>query len=437
MHKSLTKSASNQLSLSALDALRGLAALYVMLSHVRWFLWASQKEYVDSGQGGIGAFIAASSALLAYSHHAVLLFFLISGFCIHHRQAKLMMEGASSTSGKKLFDVPSFAWRRARRLYPMLLVALILTGLMDYLGNAINPAFYAGQTGYPGIDYLPRPDFSAAVLIGNLLMQGGLVVPAFGNNMPLWSLAWECWFYVLYPVVLWLSVRARSLGMLAVVSAVSAFSLAYGQSTPIPGWVRVVLTYWIVWVLGAAIAEAYVGRLKLPGLRLAAPLALIAALAVMLELALRHVMYLGGGNVTFNDPGTDLMLSMAFAVLLAYVMLGLPRAVRPVVESAARRLRPLGDISYSLYIVHYPLIVLISALWLSRRDRLPLGAELAVPGAISALALGWVCWFAVERFCVSQREPGRVKVVTGRLITEDTAHVLVVSGAERPRVNHN
>lgn len=399
-----------RMSLSVLDALRGLAALYVMLSHARWFLWATHKEYLESGQHGFGTVLATLSASLDYSHHAVLLFFLLSGFCIHYRQATLLSTANESLKKRKLLDIRSFARRRIKRLYPALLVALVLTAILDYVGLQINPGFYAGQTAYQGLNTLARPDFSLPTVIGNLLMQGGLIVPPLGNNAPLWSLAWEFWFYVLYPVVLVLSTRLRTLGMLAVVGGASVVAFAAGGfGVALPQWIVTVLTYWVVWGAGATIAEAYAGRIRLPGLRLLAPLAVALGMGVAVVLALRHVNYLNGANVTFVDPGTDLLMSAAFAVVLAFIMLDLPLSLRHRVEAVARWLAPLGDMSYSLYIVHYPWLALMSAWWLWQNPRLPLGAELAILGALTSFALGWCLWYFVERHCVSSKSAVRVQ----------------------------
>jgi peptidoglycan/LPS O-acetylase OafA/YrhL len=89
--------------------------------------------------------------------------------------------------------------------------------------------------------------------------------------------------------------------------------------------------------------------------------------------------------------------------MLAYLMLNVSPRLGAPIERAARRIAPLGNISYSLYIVHFPWLALIAAWWLSWHTRLPLGPELAIAGAISALALGAMCWWAVERHWVRRR----------------------------------
>ena len=400
--------------LTILDALRGLAALYVLLHHARWLLWTGREGYLLSQGRGFGYLLATLAGFLRYGEEAVLLFFLISGFCIHYRQASMLAtaRGVAGPADRPLFDVRSYAWRRFRRLYPPLLVALAMTALFDYLGARLNPDFYAGRTGYALISgwFLDRgrPDLgvlhSFTTLMGNLLFQSSLAVPAFGTDTPLWSLAFEFWFYVLYPVPLLLSSRFGARTMMGVVGIVSVAALLVSPSSSswVPGWILRVLTYWAIWVGGALIAEAYVGRIQFAGLRWLMPLAVTGLIALAIN---ADTPFFGtNGTVHYAEPQlTPLLWSASLGVLLAYVTLSAPARFRRRIEQAARCLAPLGDISYSLYLVHLPWLGLLSAWWLSSHERLPLGAELAVPGAISALTLGVCCWYLVERHFMSPR----------------------------------
>jgi len=383
------------LDLSVLDALRGLAALYVVLHHARWLLWASQREYVSLGGQGVGLVVATLSSSLIFGHQAVMFFFLLSGFCIHYRQAK-SLHAVRGTG----FNVASFGLRRIRRLYPMLLVALALTAILDQIGMHINPQFYSGNASAPSVQAaMEIPSYSLHVMIGNLLMQGSLSVATFGTNVPLWSLAYEAWFYLLYPVLLMLTARARAGGMLLVILAISLIALLFPQFLPIPAWLAPVLSYWVVWAIGAVIAEAYVGRIKVPGLHLLGIAGAVLSAAMLAAVALDHA------TEESVQAGTELLVSVGLAGMLTYALLGLPAQLGQLIGKNARRLHLLGDISYSLYVVHYPWLVLVSALWLTYHARLPLGAELATAGVASALALGWCCWYLVERRFVSTSRP--------------------------------
>jgi peptidoglycan/LPS O-acetylase OafA/YrhL len=392
------------LELAVLDALRGLAALYVMLCHARWFLWAGYYEYLTSDPPALGRLLAVAFSGLRYGHQAVLLFFVISGVCIHFRQAGALAgaPGAGASRRRSPLDVPAYAWRRARRLYPPLLLALALTAALDAVGARVSPDFYEGLTPYPLLnENLGGRSHSFTTLLGNLLLQPGFAVPAFGTNVPLWSLAFECWFYVLYPVLLLLSLRsgpARATGAVAAVSAVALCASLTG--VPLPGWLLSVLTLWIVWAGGAVLADAYVGRVA-P--RRLGPAAVVAG-ATLVALALG-----GPASIGVSDLLSDLLWGVSLVVLLGWLLLTPPRRLRGPIERLGRRLAPLGDVSYSLYLVHAPWLALLSAWWLSSHPRLPLGAELAVPGAASALALAWGCWYLVERHVMASRSRSRLR----------------------------
>src|ERR1051325_8782726 len=148
--------------LSALHRLRGWAALYVVLVHVRTLLWAWPP---DAAAGSWPD--QAIGYLLGFPHQAVLLFFVISGFCIHHRQA---------VSGTRRLHLGKFARRRITRLWPPLALALVLTAIFDAVGTQIDPGLYAP------LDL----SHSISTFVGNLLMQAQLAFPVFGTNVPLW-----------------------------------------------------------------------------------------------------------------------------------------------------------------------------------------------------------------------------------------------------------
>jgi peptidoglycan/LPS O-acetylase OafA/YrhL len=372
-----------------------------MLGHARWLLWAGYHPYLSTGTRALGRVLALSSEGLRFGHQAVLLFFLISGFCIHYRQAKMIaatQDHHDPILGTVL-DIRSYAMRRYRRLYPPLLVALVLTTVFDYLGTRMNPSFYHGETAYPLINAnLGGASHSLTTLLGNLLLQPSFAVPAFGTNGPLWSLAFEFWFYVLYPLLLVLSVRCGRKVMIGIVAAVSLAGFIAHQPFPwIPAWILRICIYWIVWTAGALMADAYVAR----GRRMVR-----SWLAVVAVVSLPLIVILTPRDEQFT-AASDLAWSTALAILLGYVMLAPPRALRSIIERSARRLIPLGNISYSLYVVHFPWLALLSAWWLATHRRLPLGVELALPGACSAVLLAVCCWYLVERHFVSSRTAER------------------------------
>ncbi len=384
------------LDVSVLDAIRGLAALYVVLFHARWLLTWPALSGTDSGlKHGI---VAAVSTSLSFGHLPVLVFFLISGFCIHFRQAQ-KLASARTGSWWHPFDIGSFGWRRIRRLYPPLLAALAITALLDYVGMHLNASYYAGQSQYDSFNvYLSQNGHDWWTLLGSATFQAGLLgFNVFGTDLPLWSLSYEFWFYALYPLVLIAATRFGPRGVLVVSMPVSALALIAVLDDPtwVGAWLPRLLTYWVVWAAGALLAEAYVGRIRLRGLGMLVPWALLVIVADALNFA--HPV------IAMEEPVRDLIWSAGLVVLLAWALLECPAAVAPRVHRFAASATPLGNISYSLYVVHMPVLFLLSAWWLSAHSALPAGVELATAGVVGALAMAVVCWYLVERHCVSRR----------------------------------
>ena len=394
--------------LAVLDALRGLAALYVMLGHAFHFLIAQTVSTDPSSASGL--VLQLGTGMFRWGHEAVLLFFLISGFCIHYRQARGLRTGmVRSSTLWSWFDVRAYGLRRFRRLFPPLALALAATAVFDAIGHRVNPDYYAGA--YVTVtEHLQAPSYSITTFLGNLFFQASFAVPPFGMNGPLWSLAFEFWFYALYPLALVITWRWHVGWLLAIAAGASLTALvlmpstllgpgaelgAY-QSGLVPWWVAVVFLYWSVWIWGAAIAEAYVGRFRLPRILGLLGIAIVAAGLLWLKLGWP------------SDRATpwrihDLVIAGLFALALAYVMVVSPNWLRWPVERVAKRLALLGDMSYSLYVVHLPWLVLLSAAWLSIHATLPSGAELFIAGTVSALLLAFASWYFVERHFMTPR----------------------------------
>src|SRR5207253_3044723 len=95
---------------------------------------------------------------------------------------------------------------------------------------------------------------------------------------------------------------------------------------------------------------------------------------------------------------------LGLSALLAGAMLASPRSTAGrFLEAASRLLRPLGAMSYSLYVLHLPWILFLAGWWIAGPRMLPLGPELMVLGIASSVLLAGVCWLAVERHFVSNR----------------------------------
>ncbi len=109
---------------SGLDALREMAAWGVLLFHARQETWMGLSEFVRSHRMGFNMESILAIALLpfCYGHVGVSIFFCINGYIIHR------IYGMHDH-----FDAKRFFLRRAKRLYPVYLTAVLLTLAVQYV----------------------------------------------------------------------------------------------------------------------------------------------------------------------------------------------------------------------------------------------------------------------------------------------------------------
>lgn len=359
--------------LAFLDGLRGLAAFYVMVGHARWLLWEGYsegfKKHPERYSAPAKAMVYALSAF-RFGHEAVLFFFVLSGFVIHLRYAKKLSEG-----GKPPFDFWRYLGRRARRLYPPLLAALALTFALDLIGRALHLPTASGTTLYPLINANIGFNHSAPTLLRNLVF---IMDPVFGSDGPLWSLNYEWYFYLIYPAIYLIARRSLSLGTFTVM-ALSAVGFApiWPRSML---WLQVVFQLMIAWWFGALLAERFASRrfqVSYRALRwfVLAPLVLL---------------------VGHWDPGPhDIVVALGVTGFIAGC---LGYQERGGSLRLLARLRPLGNMSYTLYVVHFPILALMSG-WLMRANDgwLPQHFGWIPVGVLLCLSVAWAAHLVVER----------------------------------------
>lgn len=362
--------------LSFLDGLRGLAALYVAVHHSRWLLWEGYSlgciKHPDFYTPFVKV-ISLSLSVFKYGHEAVLFFFVLSGFVIHLRYSRILQAKGKESS----FDLPSYLWRRARRIYPPLLAALCLTYLLDSLGERLDLSIYRGQTPYAGINDNVGSIHGWKAGLGNLALLMKTYGPVWGTNGPLWSLKFEWWFYMMYPA-LWFITR-RSIGIATVLVAVF-FVMAYQfEKWPIK-LLHDISTMLIIWWLGALLADVFVGRLRISLLSIA-PLSLGTVVLPFLNLP-KAVYELGWG--------------LGFCGILAGCLW---LTQRNVALSLLGILKPLGEMSYSLYVLHFPILVLMSGILMKSNPKgeLPFHFGWVPLGTIVSLGVAYGAHFIVER----------------------------------------
>jgi peptidoglycan/LPS O-acetylase OafA/YrhL len=353
--------------LNSIDALRGTAALIVLLAHALGY----HDQPVDRP-----AWYQIVFTILYQGYLGVPLFFLISGFCIHlpwARKRASLAEVEPLTSRQLDLDFQAFWKRRLRRLYPPYAIVLCLSmGLLVLL--------YWRGTAYSYVANYPEPatNWIALDFVTHVLMLHWLhpVLDGGGGNRAFWTLAREeCFYLVYFPLLAW----RRKLGMSNAMIIVGAVSLALpwcvqwlvpdSFQRTMPG---TVVSYafntihsapllWIQWCLGMVAAEAYAGTVQLPrwcSLLWLTPLWFAAA----------------KWSESYANALRPLLWGMVFFTLInacvQYECKGSGVHSRPL-QWLGEKLAWLGVFSYSIYLVHQPLITILTRVFQLKPDGTP------------------------------------------------------------------
>jgi len=347
-----------------LDLIRALAAWAVMWGHLRadFFVDYSQLRH----DGLLSSIIYF---LTGFGTEAVLVFFVLSGFLI---SSAIFSRRAAGT-----WSWRDYAIDRSSRLYVVLIPGLLFGLLWDTVGSSIfaSTGVYSQPLKSFGL-FVVQGRLGVGTFLGNLFFLQTIVCPTYGSNGPLWSLANEFWYYVLFPVALaaglaWKQRSARAAIPLTILAAcVAAFV----------GWT--ILLGFSIWLSGTILVLAYSKwTISSKGSLVLYTLASSVVLAVSLVAART------GSSAVL---GNNLSVGISFSVFLFAVLQMSPGAVG---ASYSRIARTVAGFSYSLYVLHFPLLLFLTA-WLVPSQRWqPDSVHLAYGLAIGVAVLGFA-WLA-------------------------------------------
>jgi peptidoglycan/LPS O-acetylase OafA/YrhL len=336
--------------LSGLDGIRGLAALFVVLHHC--WLMSFPGFPVDNGPGWAG--------WLLYGHFAVVVFIVLSGFSLGVGPAR---------SGWRLDSFRGYAHRRAWRILPPYWPALIFSLIVAW--TIVRQPDQVAPTG-------------KSVLIYGLLLQDVFGAPT--PNGAFWSIAIEAQLYFLLPIGLLI---LRRLGATALITAVLMPVLLIGVFSPYVPAVHSLTRFTPQFAVGFAlgmVAASVVGNdrySRYPWHWLALGALVPAVTMILVKGSVWNVSHY---------LWVDLALTPAIVLLLAAIATGSPRALVRFLD--IRPIRSLGGFSYSLYLVHAPIIVAVALLIVSPHVNPGVPAFLATLGIGVPLALGIARLFA-------------------------------------------
>jgi peptidoglycan/LPS O-acetylase OafA/YrhL len=309
-----------------LDAVRFGAAMLVLLSH---FAYPRFSE-------GDWLFIRT----LNLGSDAVVLFFVLSGFVIAFVAEQRDREAAT------------FFFNRATRLYSVLLPAMLLTVVCDTIGRAAAPEMYDGMWWYNA-----EPIWRQVAAVVSFTHEGWGSGVRFGTNGPLWSLGYEAWYYALFGALFFL--RGSQRVVVAVVIAVLAGPRVLAL---LPAW-------WAGVMLWRRLSDdAPVSRRNALILCIV-PIALYAvwlASSVPETLKVLTAVVLGADTVNWLRFSDEFVWNALIGLMVAVHFFGvwhLCRAsVREPGERFTRSVRWLAGATFSIYVVHYPVLQMLDGL---------------------------------------------------------------------------
>lgn len=322
-----------------LDALRGFAAFSVLLSHWRDAFFVDYPVLHHHN-----LFIAMAYVASGLGHQWVIVFFVMSGYLVGGSVLR------SAAAGR--WSWRSYLLARLTRLYIVLLPALALGAVLDQAGMHApgTNVVYSGNSGMHALSFDVHATSRPLALAENMFFlqtivlpgRHGQTVPTFGSNGALWSLCNEFWYYLAFPLLVLL------------------------VAAPAPWWTRTFCGLGLVtwgWFVGWSIALLGIPWLMGAGIVFLPPLRIGSSIVrgIMIAAALG---LLGAGLVLGKHWGGSIVSDLVLGVAVTFLFwVTLHCATAPVPGFYTRLARRAARSSYTLYLVHLPLVVFIKAVF--------------------------------------------------------------------------
>lgn len=296
-----------------LDWVRFTAALMVVACHARGYTWAQWNELDPHDHT---KFAETFFILTENGNEWVVAFFVLSGFLVG---GKVIERSLAQT-----FDPWAFAVDRITRIWVPLIPALVLT---------------TGVALYCGFPIL------FAVLLGNFFSLQGIFCDIFGNNVPLWSLSYEVWFYILTGVAALIVMRPKT----------HRLWLWLGLAASLAAFTKLWPVFLSCWLIGAFSYFLSSGK-KSTGL------GLFGLFLALLGICL-FKMYEDPGPIDdylhawLPSPNIAWLIeSLGLGIFFADICHREPHS--PLMMRFERFGTSLAAFSYTLYLTHYPILLL-------------------------------------------------------------------------------
>ena len=362
-----------------IDAFRGLAAMWVILYHSReQWVGFYQIRSTPEAYSVFDRLLAWISLPTACGGSAVMLFFLISGFCVHLPYA----------AESRAFVATQYALRRTFRILPPYLFAVALTCLLEWLvywmhGAAPTPWSRVFRVAMLSQNYGSR-DYGNHD--GQLLTNGSL-----------WSLPIEVELYVAYLVFYFLLKKTTALSTGIIVSVVSLLA-TIGYLCGLEELSDNFLRFWAMWCAGALLAECskrgQLSEFRTWNLWILLLIAVSAAVGVS-----RH----------WPEGILEYLWAAVYFHLIWFALLK-PGSINLLPKWCVWLLVWMGTVSYSAYLIHKPIFALYGYVWQHFTGGKPASFLVPLLYSLSIWPLAWLFWKGCEfPFHEISRRLGKVR----------------------------
>lgn len=285
-----------------IQIMRGIAVLVVVLFHLNLNFFANGFLGVD-------------------------LFFVVSGFLM----AVLYKRG----------KVREFYLRRASRLIPAYFATIILTLLFSALITLPSEHLQVVEQGVFGTFFLSN--------FGFWLTDSYFSSASFKPLLHLWSLGVEAQFYLIVPLLFWMHWRSKLISLTVLLGSLFA-CLVVAQISPYTAFFNTPFRVW-QFLAGAAVAIYLTDK---GTIKHNYPLLGILGFITLLLLIVFYPVDGTARSFIYGHPSlAAILVTVASALILGF---GLPQLF--LVSKIGLALKRIGDWSYSIYLAHFPVIVL-------------------------------------------------------------------------------
>lgn len=308
--------------------------------------------------------MAYAFGLFKYGHEAVIIFFVLSGFVIHLKYSEENYIFAN-------FSLSKYLKKRVVRIYPTLVTSMILCLVVDII-----------------IHFTTSENFASLFYkysLGSFLYTIFLIPdsPIWGINYPIWSLKHEWFFYLVYPALLWAATKHRLYPIGIVVLLFTLFSL--GITIPFIGSAAYTL---LAWFLGCCLAYIYNNN---NGFRY-----------------LPWLILFGIGYPLINRENITLypILDLVFGLITVGIIALLLAKPNTIISRVMRSLSVLATFSYTLYLVHSPIIYGFQKLiiYYSPKNQLPFHTWYVLLASLTIPPISYVIYYYTERLAINYKK---------------------------------